>query len=160
MKELNRKTATQAKLYTEKIIQFGEGNFLRCFIDWIVWNMNQKINFDGSVVVVQPIEKGMIEMLNKQDSLYHVNIQGLENGKPVNTLQMIDVISRNVNPYTNNDDFMKIAEVPTIRFVISNTTEAGISYDETCKLTDKPASSYPGNLTQLLSHPYNTFTVA
>jgi tagaturonate reductase len=157
MKELNRKTAPQAKRYTERVIQFGEGNFLRCFVDWIVWNMNDKADFDGSVVVVQPIEKGMIDMLDKQDDLYHVNLQGLDKGKPVNSLQLIDVINRTINPYTQNDDFMKLAEIPTMRFVISNTTEAGIAYDPTCKLTDKPASSYPAKLTQLLYHRFKTF---
>ena len=61
MENLNRKTAPQAKKYTEKIIQFGEGNFLRAFIEWIIWKTNQKTGFDASVVVVQPIEKGMVE---------------------------------------------------------------------------------------------------
>ena len=157
MKELNRQNAPQAKRYTERVIQFGEGNFLRCFIDWIIWNMNQKADFDGSVVVVQPIERGMIDMLDKQDDLYHVNLQGLDNGKPVNSLQLIDSISRTINPYTHNEDFMKLAEIPTIRFVISNTTEAGIAYDPSCKLEDAPATSYPAKLTQLLYHRFQTF---
>lgn len=75
MERLNRKSAPQAKQYTEKVIQFGEGNFLRAFIEWIIWKTNQKTNFNGSVVVVQPIEKGMVEWLNEQDGLYHLNLQ-------------------------------------------------------------------------------------
>ena len=141
----------------EKVIQFGEGNFLRAFVDWIIWNMDQKTDFNGSVVVVQPIEKGMVEMLNGQDCLYHVNLQGRENGKPVNTLERIDVISRALNPYTQNAAFMALADQPEIRFVISNTTEAGIAFDPACKLEDAPASSYPGKLVQLLYRRYQTF---
>lgn len=156
MKALNKDTA-QKNIRPEKVIQFGEGNFLRAFVDWIIFNMNEKTDFNGSVVVVQPIEKGMIDMLNGQDCLYHVNLQGLDNGEPVNSLTKIDVISRALNAYTQNDEFMKLAEQPEIRFVISNTTEAGIAFDPSCKLTDKPASSYPGKLTQLLYHRYEYF---
>lgn len=156
MKALNKETA-QKNIRPEKVIQFGEGNFLRAFVDWIIFNMNEKTDFNGSVVVVQPIEKGMIDMLNGQDCLYHVNLQGLDNGEPVNSLTKIDVISRALNAYTQNDEFMKLAEQPEMRFVISNTTEAGIAFDPSCKLTDKPASSYPGKLTQLLYHRYEHF---
>ena len=141
----------------EKVIQFGEGNFLRAFVDWIIWNMDQKTDFNGSVVVVQPIEKGMADMLNGQDCLYHVNLQGRENGKPVNTLERIDVISRALNPYTQHAAFMALADQPEIRFVISNTTEAGITFDPACKLDDAPASSYPGKLVQLLYRRFLTF---
>jgi tagaturonate reductase len=156
MKTLNRQTA-QVNKYAERIIQFGEGNFLRAFVDWIIYNMNQKVNFNSSVVVVQPIEKGMVDMLNAQDNLYHVNLQGLVKGKTVNDLTMIDVISRSLNPYSQNDEFMKLADIPDMRFVISNTTEAGIAFDPSCKLNDAPASSYPGKLTQLLYRRFNTF---
>ena len=156
MKLLNRTTAT-ANQYPTKIIQFGEGNFLRAFIDWIIWNTNQKTNFNAGVVVVQPIERGMVDMLNAQDGLYHVNLQGIDKGEAVDSIQMIDVINGGLNPYTQNAEFMALAEDPNIRFVISNTTEAGIAFDPSCKLEDKPASSYPGKLTQLLYHRYNHF---
>ena len=74
MKPLNKNFAPKSVM-PEKVIQFGEGNFLRAFVDWIIWNMDQKTNFNGSVVVVQPIDKGMVEWLNGQDCLYHVNLQ-------------------------------------------------------------------------------------
>ena len=157
MERLNRKTAPQARRYTEKVIQFGEGNFLRAFIEWIIWKTNQKTDFNASVVVVQPIEKGMVEWLNEQDGLYHLNLQGLLNGKAVDSVDLIDVISRGVNPFTDFDAYMALAEQPEIRFVISNTTEAGIAFDAACKLEDKPASSYPGKLTQLLYHRWQYF---
>ena len=157
MEKLNRTTAPQAKKYTEKIIQFGEGNFLRAFIEWIIWKTNQKTDFNGSVVVVQPIEKGMVGWLNEQDGLYHLNLQGLQNGQPVDSVDLIDVVSRGLNPYEDFDAYLKLAEQPEIRFVISNTTEAGIAFDPACKFSDKPAASYPGKLTQLLYHRYEFF---
>jgi tagaturonate reductase len=156
LKSLNKRTAPKSVM-PERIIQFGEGNFLRAFADWIIYNMNQKTNFNSSVVVVQPIERGMVDWVNGQDGLYHVNLQGKENGQPVNTLTRIDVISRCLNPYTQNQAFLALAEQPEMRFIISNTTEAGIAFDDSCKFTDAPASSYPGKLVQLLFHRYKTF---
>jgi tagaturonate reductase len=156
MKPLNKQFAPKSVM-PEKVIQFGEGNFLRAFVDWIIWNMDQKTNFNGSVVVVQPIERGMVDWLNGQDCLYHLNLQGRVDGEAVNSLERIDVISRALNPYTQNQAFMALAEQPEIRFVISNTTEAGIAFDDTCKFTDAPASSYPGKLVQLLFHRFQYF---
>ena len=156
MRELNSKTAPKT-VRPERIIQFGEGNFLRAFVDWIISNMNERSDFNGSVVVVQPIEKGMVDVLNRQDGLYHVNLQGLENGQVVNTYRLIDVISRALNPYSHFDEYMKLAEQPEIRFVVSNTTEAGIAFDPACRLDDRPAASYPGKLTQLLYHRFRHF---
>ena len=156
MKALNKRTAPKS-CAPERIIQFGEGNFLRCFVDWIIWNMDRRTDFNASVVVVQPIEKGMVDWLNGQDCLYHVNLQGKLNGEVVNSLDRIDVISRALNPYSQNQAFMALADQPEIRFVISNTPEAGIAFDPACKFDDKPASSYPGKLTQLLFRRYKTF---
>ena len=157
MERLNRKSAPQAKKYTEKVIQFGEGNFLRAFIEWIIWKTNQKTDFNGSVVVVQPIEKGMVEWLNEQDGLYHLNLQGLLKGEAIDSVDLIDVVSRGLNPYTDFRAYLALAEQESIRFVISNTTEAGIAFDPACKLSDAPASSYPGKLTQLLYHRFEHF---
>lgn len=159
LKALNRRTAPKSAM-PERIIQFGEGNFLRAFVDWIVYNMDQKTDFNSSVVVVQPIEHGMADWLNGQDCLYHVNLQGKENGTAVDSLTRIDVISRALNPYTQNHAFMALAEQPEIRFVISNTTEAGIAFDPLCRLSDAPAASYPGKLVQLLLHRYRYFNGA
>ncbi len=159
MKELTCNTVEKQQR-PERIIQFGEGNFLRAFVDWIVWNMNEKTDFNSSVVVVQPIAQGMIDMLNKQDCLYHLILKGLDKGEAVYKVQLIDVISRALNPYTDFDAYMKLAEQPEMRFVISNTTEAGIAFNPEDKLTDTPASSYPGKLTQLLYHRFKTFNGA
>lgn len=156
MKALNRSTADAGR-YPTRIIQFGEGNFLRAFVDWIIWNTNQKTGFNAGVTVVQPIDRGMVDLLNSQDGLYHVNLQGIDKGEVVDSIQMIDVINSGLNPYTQFDEYMALAENPDIRFVISNTTEAGITFDPSCNLEDRPASSYPGKLTQLLFHRYRHF---
>ncbi len=156
MQPLNSKTAPK-RVRTERVIQFGEGNFLRAFVDWIIQKVDESTDFDASVVVVQPIAQGMVEKLNEQDCLYHVNLQGLIDGKPVNSLTLIDTISRALNPYQDFDAFLRLAEQPEMRFVISNTTEAGIAFDPACRLSDKPASSYPGKLVQLLWHRFKTF---
>ncbi|MEA4936228.1 MAG: tagaturonate reductase [Paludibacter sp.] len=160
MERLNRKTAQHAQLYPEKIIQFGEGNFLRAFIDWMVYRMNKNVDFNSSVVVVQPLPQGMIETLNEQDGLYHVNLQGIDQGNIVDSVELIDVISRSMNPYEQFEDYLKLAENPEMRFIVSNTTEAGIAFDPECKLNDAPANSYPGKLTQLLYHRFKTFNGA
>lgn len=157
MKTLNKNTATK-NTYTEKVIQIGEGNFLRAFVEWIIQKTNQKTDFNGSVVAVQPRAGGKIKNLTDQDCLYHVNIQGLDSdGNAVDTVELIDVISRGIDPYKNFDDYLQLAEQPEVRFVVSNTTEAGITFDSACKFTDKPAASYPGKLVQLLHHRYEYF---
>lgn len=156
MKALNKLSAPKSAA-PEKIIQFGEGNFLRAFVDWIIWHMNQTTDFNGSVVVIPPTPRGSAEKLNAQDGLYHVNLQGRQDGKPVDQLCRIDVISRAINAYTQTDAFWALAEQPDIRFVISNTTEAGITFNPDCKFTDAPAASYPGKLTQLLYRRFKAF---
>ena len=157
MKTLNKNTATK-NTYTEKVIQIGEGNFLRAFVEWIIQKTNQKTDFNGSVVAVQPRAGGKIKNLTDQDCLYHVNIQGLDSdGNAVDTVELIDVISRGIDPYKDFDDYLQLAEQPEMRFVVSNTTEAGIAFDSACKFTDKPAASYPGKLVQLLHHRYEYF---
>ena len=156
MERLNRTTA-QAARYPDKVIQFGEGNFLRAFVDWIIWKMDKSAGFNGGVVVVQPIERGMVDALNEQDGLYHLNLQGIDKGQAVDSIDLVDVINRGINPYRDFGSYLSLAEDPGIRFIISNTTEAGITFDPSCKLDDRPASSYPGKLTQLLYHRFKYF---
>lgn len=160
MKVLNKLTAPKATA-PERIIQFGEGNFLRAFVDWIIKNMNEKTDFNSSVVVLQGTKDDFVmQLLEGQDCMYHVNLQGRLNGEAVNSLDRIDVISRGVNPFGQFDAFLGLADQPEMRFIISNTTEAGIAFDPECKLADRPAASYPGKLTQLLYRRYQTFNGA
>jgi tagaturonate reductase len=155
MQPLNSTTAPKTKR-PERIIQFGEGNFLRGFVEWIVQQLNRQTDFDASVVVVKP-RPGSLQQLLSQDCLYHVNLQGLSEGKPIDSLECIDCISRAVSPYDNYDDYLALADLPDLRFIVSNTTEAGISFDPTCRLTDTPPSSFPAKLTQLLYQRFRTF---
>ena len=138
----------------ERVIQFGEGGFLRGFVDYFFHKLNEKGVWEGKIVIVQPIEKGMCEMLMKQNCEYNLYLRGIEDGKTVNERTHIEVISRCVNPYEDFDSYIKLAENPDFRFIISNTTEAGIEYIGTEKKDDKPAKSYPAKLTQLLFHRF------
>ena len=119
--------------------------------------MNKEADFNGSVVVVQPIEFGLVDKLNEQDGLYTLYLQGMNEGKAIEEHSVINSISRGINPYTQHEEYLKIAENPELRFVFSNTTEAGIAYDENDKLEDKPQKSFPGKLTALLYHRFKTF---
>ncbi len=136
---------------TERIIQFGEGGFLRGFCDWFVQKVNDASDFDGNVVVVQPIEKGMCDMLSAQDCLYTHVIRGVEGVEKT----VINVISRCVNPYADFNAYLALAENPNFRFVISNTTESGISYHEGDKATDMPPVSFPAKVTLLLKKRFD-----
>ena len=140
----------------EKIIQFGEGGFLRGFVDWILQITNEETDFEGSVVVVQPIEQGMCDLLSAQDCVYTHVMRGLRDGQPVVENKLIDVISRCVKPYDNYDEYLSLAENPDFRFVVSNTTESGIAYSEGDALVDAPPKSFPAKVTALL---YKRFTL-
>ncbi|MGH4141019.1 tagaturonate reductase [Clostridium sp.] len=154
---LSKETYGEYKQYPERVLQFGEGNFLRAFVDWQIDKMNKKAGFNGSVVVVQPIEFGLVDKLNEQDGLYTLYLQGMNEGRAIAEHSVINSISRGINPYTQNDEYLKIAENPELRFVFSNTTEAGIAYDESDKLEDKPQKSFPGKFTALLYHRFKFF---
>ncbi len=154
---LSKEIFKEFKTYPEKVIQFGEGNFLRAFVDWQIDKMNDEADFNGSVVVVQPLENGLIEMLNEQDSLYTLYLQGMQNGQAIKTHKVINSISRGINPYRNYEEYLKIAENPDVRFIVSNTTEAGIAFDENDKLNEGCQKSFPGKLTALLYHRFKIF---
>ncbi len=141
----------EKKKRPERVIQFGEGGFLRGFCDWMMQIVNEETDWNGSVAVVQPIEKGLCDMLAAQDCMYTHVIRGVEGVEK----KVIDVISRCVNPYMNYDEYLKLAENPDFRFVISNTTEAGISYYAEDKLTDRPQKSFPGKVTALLKRRFD-----
>ena len=134
----------------ETVIQFGEGGFLRGFVDYFFQKLQDKGLFDGSVVIVQPIEKGMCSVLEQQGCQYNLFLRGIENGQVVDEHTHIGIISRCVNPYDDFEAYMKLAENPDFRFIVSNTTEAGIEYADSNQFTDAPARSFPGKLTQLL----------
>lgn len=138
----------------ERVVQFGEGGFLRGFVDWMFQKLADAGKFDGSIVVVQPIEKGMCDKLSEQNCLYTHVMRGLENNTPTVNKDVISVISRCIKPYEDFDAYLALAENPELRFVVSNTTEAGISHHAGDALTDRPAVSYPAKLTQFLYHRF------
>ena len=142
------------------MIQFGEGNFLRAFVDWQIDKMNKEADFNGSVAVVQPLEGGLIHMLNEQDCLYTLYLQGIQNGKATKTHTVIDCIDRAVDPYKDYNKYLELAEIPSVRFIISNTTEAGIVFENDDKLEGGCQKGYPSKLTALLYHRFKTFNGA
>ncbi len=136
----------EKKQRTEKIIQFGEGGFLRGFVDWMLQKLNDNGSFEGNVVVVQPIEQGMCDMLEKQNCVYTHLIRGVEGVEKT----IVDVISRTVKPYADWNSYLALAENPDFRFVVSNTTESGIVFSDEDKITDVPPKTFPAKLTLLL----------
>ena len=138
----------------ETVIQFGEGNFLRGFFDYFLDAMNKKGLYDGKAVVIQPRAGGKCALFNAQDCKYNLYLRGIENGNVVQEHHFIESVSRGVDPYKNFDEYMSLADNEDFRFVVSNTTEAGIAFDENCRFDDKPCLSFPGKLTQLLYRRY------
>ncbi|TAJ11478.1 tagaturonate reductase [Marinilabiliaceae bacterium JC017] len=141
----------------EKIIQFGEGNFLRAFVDWMIHTMNKKLDFNASVVMVQPIETGMADMINNQEGYYTLLSSGIENGEAHAQSEVIQSVSRAINPYSDPNSFIALAHNPDFRFVISNTTEAGIAFDSTDTLNMTPPKSFPAKVTRLLHERFTIF---
>ncbi len=138
----------------ETVIQFGEGNFLRGFFDYFLDYMNKNGLYEGKAVVVQPRAGGKVAGLIEQDCKYNLYLRGIDNGEVKCEHTLIESISRCVDPYKNFDDYIALADNPDFRFVVSNTTEAGIEFDDSCCFADKPCKSFPGKLTQLLYRRY------
>ena len=132
--------------YPEKILQFGEGNFLRAFSCWMIDLLNEKEGYNGSVAICQPIEVGMTDLLNQQNCMYTVAMRGLENKKEIEQFHKVTSISRCINPYKDFDELLQLACLPSLRVIISNTTEAGITYNAGDKYTDAPPTSFPAKL--------------
>lgn len=160
MKTLNRQDFPGAQ-YPERIIQFGEGNFLRAFVDWQIDLLNEHTDLNAGVVIVRPISSDFPPSLSTQDGLYTTIIRGLnEQGEAVSDARLIHSVNREISAYADYDAFLKLAHNPDMRFVFSNTTEAGISYHAGDKFDDAPAVSYPAKLTRLLFERYSHFNGA
>ncbi|MBD8490579.1 tagaturonate reductase [Echinicola sp. CAU 1574] len=157
MKTLNRQNIAKSPERPIKVLQFGEGNFLRGFVDWIIDIMNEKTEFNGDVQVIQPIANGMGDLINQQDGLYHVQLSGIQKGIAKEETRMITCVRGVINPYEDYESYLKLADNPDLRFIISNTTEAGISYNPSDDQKDKISDSFPGKLTALLYRRFSTF---
>ena len=164
MKTLNYETLNEIgydgyllKDAPERVLQFGEGNFLRAFVDYFIDMLNEKTGFNSKVVLCQPIAPGLADKINEQEGLYTLYLRGFQDGAKVNKKRIISCVSRCLNPYNDFEEVLKCAENPDLRYITCNTTEAGIAYDPSCRFTDVPASSYPGKLTQFLYRRFQTF---
>ena len=149
---------TRDKQYPEKIIQFGEGNFLRCFADWQIDILNEKTDFNSGITIVRAINDEKMPLLDTQDGLYTTIIRGInEDGEAVKEYRVIQSVNREIPIYKEFDEYLKLAENPDIKWIISNTTEAGIVFEENDKYEDCPPSSFPAKLTRLLHERYKVF---
>ena len=160
MQRLNRRDFP-GRQHPDKIIQFGEGNFLRAFVDWQIDLLNEHTDLDAGIVVIRPIDTDFPPSLSTQDGLYTTIISGLnEQGETVRDTRIIRSVNREINIYHQFDEYLALARDPNIRFVFSNTTEAGISYVESDRLEDTPPASFPAKLTRLLFERFTHFSGA
>ncbi len=157
MKNLNRKNLDLENKLPIKIIQFGEGNFLRAFVDYAIQQLNKELDFQAGIAIVQPIDKGMINILNDQDGLYTLFMKGIKEGKEIQDKELITNIVKSIDPYINFEAYLDLAKEKELKFIISNTTEAGIAYVETDRPKMSPPSSFPAKLTLLLHERYKYF---
>ena len=140
----------------EKVLQFGEGNFLRAFVNYWFDLANERVGWNGKCCLVQPIAPGLAKMINEQEGLYTLYLRGSQNGQKVDDKRVISSVSRCLNPYEEEgfNEMMKVAVSDDLEIIVSNTTEAGIVYDPACQLNDRPCASFPGKLTQVLYARY------
>lgn len=143
-----------------KVIQFGEGNFLRAFVEPAFQKLNRAVNFNAGIAVVQPIANGMVAKLNDQDGLYTLFIKGIKKGKEVEEKELITNIVKSIDPYTDFEAFLDLAKEEMLQFVVSNTTEAGIAYVDTDTQDMQPPNSFPAKLTVLLYKRYTHYNGA
>lgn len=143
--------------FPEKIVQFGEGNFLRAFVDWKIDELNEKGLFGGSVLVTQPIKQGMAAEIQAQDGLYTVLMRGVEAGKVVESRRIITALSRALNPYDQWAELVKAFRGDVLRFVVSNTTEAGIAYADEPYTPGVCQNTFPAKVTNLLFERFSSF---
>jgi len=157
LKPLNRINTNLSTSRPIKVVQFGEGNFLRAFVDYALQVLNRDTAFDGSVAVVQPIPNGLVNLLASQDGLYTLLQKGVTKGEIIDNQDVIDVIEKCINPYEQITAYEQLAKLDTLEFVFSNTTEAGIRYDEKDTYDGNPPNTFPGKLTLLLHKRFEHF---
>ncbi|WP_010179031.1 tagaturonate reductase [Aquimarina agarilytica] len=160
MKTLNRNTTNKPVQYPERILQFGGGNFLRAFCDWMIDVLNKQTDFGGSIVVVKPTKRGDYSELRAQEGLFHVALDGVRNGELTSEVSLVESVSRVIQPYLEWETFLATAELPEMRYIISNTTEAGIKFSKEDQITDTPPHEFPAKLTLWLHHRFTHFNGA
>ncbi len=158
IKPLNNTTVEKPQL-TEKILQFGEGNFLRAFVDWMIDKANASGKMDHGIAIVQPIAQGeaIRKIFEQQDNMYHVYLEGIKDKQPVKEISLVKSITRVINPYSDYKEYEKLFLSDALEMVVSNTTEAGIRYEAGDNLQAEPPSSYPAKMTALLYKRFQKF---
>ncbi len=140
-----------------KVLQFGEGNFLRAFVDYMIDIANEQGKFDGDIVLVKPIEFGNLDRFHNQECQYTVQLRGRVDGEPKKINRVVTSVADAVDAYTEYEKYAEYAKLDTLRFIVSNTTEAGIVYDETDSISLNPPKSYPGKLAKFLYERFKAF---
>lgn len=158
MKKLNRKKAHLTDHRPERILQFGGGNFLRGFVDWMIDVLNKENIFNGSVVVVKPTASGDYDDLKVQDGLFHVILDGIKNGEFISRIDLVESVSRTIHPYKNWSEYLATARDSGFRYIVSNTTEAGIAFSEEDLFDNNPPGEFPAKLTRWLYERYQYFS--
>jgi tagaturonate reductase len=160
MEKVNRSNSGFSDKLPIKIVQFGEGNFLRAFIGYAFQKLNQEADFNAGIAVVQPIDKGLVNMINAQDGLYTLFMKGVKKGEEIQEKELITNIVKAVDPYASFQDYLALAKEEELAFVISNTTEAGIEYIASDLPSMQPPVSFPAKLTVLLHERFKHFNGA
>jgi tagaturonate reductase len=158
--ELLSKKSTNKVERPVRVLQFGEGNFLRAFVDYMIDIANASGEFDGDVVLVKPIEFGSLDRFHEQECQYTVQLRGRVDGEPKRINRVITSVTDAVDAYGEYEKYAAFAKLDTLRFIVSNTTEAGIVYDESDRFELNPPKSYPGKLTKFLYERYQHFNGA
>lgn len=157
MHQLNRQVVDRPEKLPLRIMQFGGGNFLRAFVDWMVHVLNLETDFNGGVVVVKPTERGTYQDLRVQEGLFTVILDGIKNGTLIAEKTLVDCVQRIVNPYSEWDAYLDLAKNPDLRFIVSNTTEAGIRFNDDDAFGDHPPKEFPAKLTLWLHKRFQHF---
>ena len=155
--KLNRASIQEPVSFPVKVVQFGEGNFLRAFVDYAFQRLNTELNFNAGIAVVQPLAGGLVHLLNDQDGLYTLFMNGVKKGEKIQDIVLIKNVVKGINPYTEFKNFIALAKEEELQFIISNTTEAGIEFLDTDLLTMEPPASFPAKLTILLHERFQYF---
>lgn len=156
--KLNRKNLKLNSELPIRVVQFGEGNFLRAFVDIAFQKLNNTAHFNAGIAVVQPIDRGLIDVLNEQEGLYTLFLKGIKDGNIIREKHLISSIVKGINPYTDFANYMELAQEDALEFIISNTTEAGIAFDKNDTPEMQPPGSFPAKLTLFLFERFKFYS--
>lgn len=153
--KLSRENFGAGNILPIKVLQFGEGNFLRAFVDYAFFKLNKELGFEAGIALIQPLAGGMVDLIEKQDGLYTLFLNGIKNKQEIQEIYLIDNVVKCINPYKDFQDYLDLAKLESLEFVISNTTEAGIEFADTDVISAESPASFPAKLAVFL---YQRFT--